>query len=102
MAYLRPTYLCDVHGQEWKYTSGTFQSHHLPSVVEDRVWSIEDIDIVKSKCEIDTIKVVTMSEDERARWKDATEYMYDKYDDMFSPGLLDSIKYINYENYSRR
>ena len=54
--------------------------------------SVEDIDIVKSKCEKDTIKVVTMSDDERARWKKVTEYMYEKYDDMFSPGLLDSIK----------
>ena len=58
----------------------------------ERVWSVEDIDIVKSKCEKDTIKVVTMSDDERARWKSATEYMYEKFDDMFSPGLLDSIK----------
>ena len=33
-----------------------------------------------------------MSDDERARWKEVTEYMYEKYDDMFSPGLLDSIK----------
>ena len=59
----------------------------------ERVWSVEDIDIVKSKCEEDTIKVVTMSDEERLRLKEATEYMYEKYDDMFTPGLLQSIKY---------
>ena len=59
----------------------------------ERVWSVEDIDIVKSKCEEDTIEVVTMSDEERLRFKEATEYMYEKYDDMFTPGLLQSIKY---------
>lgn len=59
----------------------------------ERVWSVEDIDIVKSKCEEDTINVVTMSDKERLRFKEATEYMYDKYDGMFTPGLLQSIKY---------
>ena len=47
----------------------------------ERVWSVEDIDIVKSKCEEDTIEVVTMSDKERLRFKEATEYMYEKYDD---------------------
>jgi TRAP-type C4-dicarboxylate transport system substrate-binding protein len=61
----------------------------------ERVWSVEDIDIVKSKCEEDTIKVVTMSDEERLRFKEATEYMYEKYDDMFTPGLLESIKKVN-------
>ena len=58
----------------------------------ERVWSVEDIDIVKSKCEKDSIKVVIMSDEERLRFKEATEYMYEKYDDMFTDGLLDSIK----------
>ena len=34
----------------------------------ERVWSVEDIDIVKSKCEKDDIDVVTMSEKERIRF----------------------------------
>jgi len=58
----------------------------------ERVWSVEDIDVVKSKCEKDTINVVTMSEKERGRFKDATEYLYDKFDSMFTDGLLESIK----------
>jgi C4-dicarboxylate-binding protein DctP len=58
----------------------------------ERVWSVEDIDIVKSKCEKDDIDVVTMSEKERIRFKEATEYLYDKFEDMFTPGLLESIK----------
>ena len=58
----------------------------------ERVWSVEDIDIVKSKCEKDDIDVVTMSEKERVRFKDATKYLYDKFEDMFTPGLVESIK----------
>ena len=61
----------------------------------ERVWSVEDIDIVKSKCEEDTIKVVTMSDKERARFKDATKYLYDKFEDMFTPELLETIKKVN-------
>jgi TRAP-type C4-dicarboxylate transport system substrate-binding protein len=58
----------------------------------ERVWSVEDIDVVKSKCQEDDINVVTMSEKERERFKQATEYLYEKFDDMFTPGLLESIK----------
>jgi len=58
----------------------------------ERVWSVEDIDIVKSKCQEDTINVVTMSEEERLRFKAATEHLYEKFDGMFSKELLQSIK----------
>ena len=58
----------------------------------ERVWSVEDIDIVKSKCQKDDIDVVTMKQSDRDRFKKATEHLYDKFDDMFSIGLLDSIK----------
>ena len=54
--------------------------------------AVEDIDIVKSKCQKDDIDVVTMKQSERDRFKKATEHLYDKFDDMFSIGLLDSIK----------
>ena len=58
----------------------------------ERVWSVEDIDIVKSSCEEENINVVTMSDEEKARFKEATAYIYDKYADMFPEGLVDSIK----------
>ena len=33
-----------------------------------------------------------MSDEEKARFKEATAYIYDKYADMFPEGLVDSIK----------
>tara|TARA_B100002019_G_scaffold293084_1_gene318654 strand:+ start:1732 stop:2703 length:972 start_codon:yes stop_codon:yes gene_type:complete len=58
----------------------------------ERVWSVEDIDIVKSKCQEEDINVVTMSDAERARFKDATAYLYDKFADTLPPGMVDRIR----------
>lgn len=58
----------------------------------ERQWSVEDIDTVKSRCSQDTINVVTMSAPERERFKEATAYLYDKFDAMFKPGLINSIR----------
>ena len=80
--------LMDNLEMQWEIEEASFDAARA-----ERVWSVEDIDIVKSKCEEDTIEVVTMSDEERLRFKEATEYMYEKYDDMFTPGLLQSIKY---------
>ena len=58
----------------------------------ERVWSVEDIDIVKSKCQEENINVVTMSDAERARFKDATAYLYDKFADTLPEGMVDRIR----------
>lgn len=58
----------------------------------ERVWSVEDIDIVKSKCQEEDIKVVTMSDSERARFKEATAPLYDKFASTFPTGMVDRIK----------
>ena len=58
----------------------------------ERVWSVEDIDLVKSACEDENINVVTMSDEEKSRFKEKTAYIYDKYAHMFPEGLVDSIK----------
>lgn len=58
----------------------------------ERVWSVEDIDIVKSKCQEESINVVTMSDAERARFKDATAYLYDKFADTLPEGMVDRIR----------
>ena len=58
----------------------------------ERVWSVEDIDIVKSKCEEEDITVVTMSDAERARFKDATAYLYDQFADTLPEGMVDRIR----------
>lgn len=58
----------------------------------ERVWSVEDIDIVKSKCKEEDINVVTMSDAERARFKEATAYLYDKFADTLPEGMVDRIR----------
>jgi len=58
----------------------------------ERKESIEDIDIVKAKCAEDDLKVVTMSEEERLRFKEKTAYVYEKFEDMFSKGLVEGIR----------
>ena len=72
---------------------GSFNNYYKKLIeaknIHDNTYFLPLFDDMSKK---DTIKVVTMSDDERARWKKVTEYMYEKYDDMFSPGLLDSIK----------
>jgi len=58
----------------------------------ERKESIEDIDIVKAQCAEDDIKVVTMSEEERLRFKEKTAYVYEKFEDMFTKGLVEGIR----------
>jgi len=58
----------------------------------ERRESIEDVDIVKAQCAKDDIKVVTMAAEERKKFEKATEYLYDKFDNMFSDGLLTKIR----------
>jgi len=58
----------------------------------ERQESIEDIDIVKARCQGDDVKVVSMSAEERARFQEKTAYLYEKFEDMFSKGLVDGIR----------
>ena len=61
----------------------------------ERVWSVEDIGIVKSRCHDDDIAVHTMAVEERVKFQKATEYLYEKFEDMFSVGLINKIKACN-------
>jgi TRAP-type C4-dicarboxylate transport system substrate-binding protein len=58
----------------------------------ERELSIADIQLVQDRCEDDGIEVVRMSADEQARFAEATAVVYDKYQDYFTQGLVDSIK----------
>tara|TARA_B100000925_G_scaffold258798_1_gene213949 strand:- start:700 stop:1644 length:945 start_codon:yes stop_codon:yes gene_type:complete len=71
---------------------GKIEAASFDAARAERVWSVEDIDVVKSQCKEEDITVVTMSDAERGRFKDATAYLYDQFSDMFSDGLIDSIK----------
>jgi TRAP-type C4-dicarboxylate transport system substrate-binding protein len=57
----------------------------------ERVEAVEDIQLVKQRCIQDGIKVVRMPREELDRFQDKTRCVYDKYQDYFSPGLVDRI-----------
>ena len=58
----------------------------------ERELSIDDVLLVQDRCKQDGIEVVRMSEEEQKRFAEATEIVYDKYQDYFTAGLVDSIK----------
>merc|ERR1712176_9225 len=58
----------------------------------ERKESVEDVDTVKDKCANDQINIYSMSTEERKRFQQATEYLYDKFDNMFSEGLVKAIR----------
>jgi TRAP-type C4-dicarboxylate transport system substrate-binding protein len=58
----------------------------------ERVLSIEDIDNVQKRCEQDGIKVVKLDQTEQDRFREATKGVYKKYENYFTPGLIEQIK----------
>merc|ERR1712083_1206134 len=58
----------------------------------ERGESLEDVEIVKEKCAQGQVEIVTLPEHERDCFKNATAYLYDKFDTMFSEGLIDQIR----------
>ena len=58
----------------------------------ERELSIADVELVQERCEADGIEVVRMSVEEQARFADATQVVYEKYQDYFTAGLVDQIK----------
>lgn len=58
----------------------------------ERLESLEDIEIVKARCEKDDIKIATLPPAERLRFEQKTAYLYEKFDNMFSPGLIADIR----------
>jgi TRAP-type C4-dicarboxylate transport system substrate-binding protein len=58
----------------------------------ERELSIADVALVQDRCEEDGIEVIKMSSEEQARFAQATEVVYDKYQNYFTAGLVDQIK----------
>jgi len=71
---------------------GLIQDAALDAARSERKESIEDVDLVKEQCSKDQIPVVQLPLEERKRFEKATEYLYDKFDGMFSEGLLAGIR----------
>lgn len=58
----------------------------------ERQLSIEDIQLVQDRATADGIEVVKMSKDEQSRFAEATKVVYSKFENYFTPGLVQSIK----------
>ncbi len=58
----------------------------------ERRESVEDVASIIEQCKEKNIPVVTMTEDETAKFKKATEVVYDKYSNFFSNDLINKIK----------
>lgn len=58
----------------------------------ERHRSIEDGEDAKLRLASEGVEVVSITAAEKAQFKQATNSLYDKYQDFFTPGLVDSIK----------
>jgi tripartite ATP-independent transporter DctP family solute receptor len=58
----------------------------------ERVEAVEDVELVKQRCIADGIKVIDLPKAEQEKFKSITEKVYTKYQNYFTPGLVDSIK----------
>jgi len=58
----------------------------------ERAISVSDIEMIQEKCKEDEIGVVDLSDEEVAKFKKATESVYDKYANYFSNDLINRIK----------
>jgi TRAP-type C4-dicarboxylate transport system substrate-binding protein len=58
----------------------------------ERTISIEDVAQVQARAEADGIEVIRMSKEEQTRFADATQVVYEKFADYFTPGLVSKIQ----------
>ena len=58
----------------------------------EREISVGEVEPLTERAIADGIKVIRMSDSEREHFRSATENMYSKWDDHFTPGLVDSIR----------
>jgi len=58
----------------------------------ERAISIDDVEQVQARAEADGIEVIKMSAEEQARFADATQIVYTKFADYFTPGLVKKIQ----------
>ena len=59
---------------------------------KERRESVADIPNILAQCEAEGVKVVRMSAEEECKFKAVTAEVYEKFDNYFSAGLVDSIK----------
>ena len=73
-------------------TQQIFADAAISAAKVERAESLEHIESVQAQARKDGIQVSRLSETERARFKLATEVVYDQYQDYFTAGLVDKIR----------
>lgn len=68
------------------------QASALVAAETERHESIDDIARVVSLCEREGINVNHLSEEETSKFKKATDYLYEKFEPMFTGGMLQAIR----------
>lgn len=58
----------------------------------ERQISVDDVIPTTQRAIKDGIKVIELSDHEREQFKEATQYLYDKYQNRFTAGLIDAVK----------
>lgn len=85
-----------VNEKWWNTLDAELQQIISESAVEaarmERERSIEDGEDTKLRLAGEGVEVIAISEEERKQFKQACEKVYAKYQDFFTPGLVDSIK----------
>ena len=73
-------------------TQQIFADAALEAARIERIESLDDVVAVQEQARRDGITVSYLSESERAKFKLATEKVYDQYQDYFSLGLVEQVK----------
>ena len=61
----------------------------------ERLRSIQDGEDTKAKLAAEGIDVIKLSDEDQQEFQSRTAHLYEKYSDQFTPGLVDSIKYMH-------
>jgi TRAP-type transport system periplasmic protein len=73
-------------------TQQIFADAAISAAKIERAESLEHVESVQEQARQDGIQVAHLSADERAKFKLATEVVYDQYQDYFTSGLIEQIK----------
>jgi len=64
----------------------------LVAARHERELSIEDVKTTRYRCKVDGIEVIDLPKEEQEKFKELTKQVYTKYENYFTPGLVDSIR----------
>jgi TRAP-type C4-dicarboxylate transport system substrate-binding protein len=58
----------------------------------ERQWSVEDAEQFEQQCKQNGVTITFITEQDKAKLKSASQFIYDKWEPMFAPGLVKSIQ----------